>query len=104
LHFTKDVLERLKEKGVNIAYITLHVSAGTFLPIKSEHIENHNMHYEEYFIEKEIAGLINSYLENENKKITCVGTTSLRTLENELICNNVVKEAINQQIFLFIRV
>lgn len=101
LHFTKDVLERLKGKGVNIAYITLHVSAGTFLPIKSEHIENHNMHYEEYFIEEEIAKLINCYLENINKKITCVGTTSLRTLENELIYSNFVKEG-NKSTNIFI--
>ncbi len=87
LHFTNRVIDKLKAKGVNIAFITLHVSAGTFLPIKTKNIKEHKMHKEEYFIDEKTSNLINSFLENSNKHITCVGTTSIRTLESELLKN-----------------
>lgn len=81
LHFTKSLLKRIEEKGVNIVYITLHVGLGTFRPVKSENIEEHNMHYEYFEIDENSAKII-----NETKKaggnIIAVGTTSVRTLES----------------------
>lgn len=80
LHFTKDLLHKIKDKGVNIAYITLHVGLDTFRPVKVKYINQHKMHSEYYEIDKETAALINSTKDN-NKKIISVGTTSTRTLE-----------------------
>lgn len=91
LHFTNDILEKLRKKGVKTAFITLHVSAGTFLPIKTDKVEEHNMHFETYEIDEENAELINNYVKDKNKRITCVGTTSIRTLESELF-NNSIKQ------------
>jgi S-adenosylmethionine:tRNA ribosyltransferase-isomerase len=103
LHFTEDVLDNLKNKNVKIDYITLHVSSGTFLPIKSENIEEHNMHSEFYSINTDVANIINEYLNNNQKRITCVGTTTIRTLENELkINNNKVKNgSFSTNIFIY---
>ncbi len=80
LHFTKELLAKIESKGINIAYITLHVGLGTFRPVKVEKIEDHNMHSEFYILSKETADLLNKTREN-NKKIIAVGTTSVRTLE-----------------------
>lgn len=80
LHFTKELLAKIESKGINIAYITLHVGLGTFRPVKVENIEDHNMHSEFYTLSKETADLLNKTREN-NKKIIAVGTTSVRTLE-----------------------
>ncbi len=88
LHFTADILNKLKNKDVNIDYITLHVSSGTFLPIKSEKVEEHKMHSEYYTINKDVANIINEYIQQKQKRINCVGTTTIRTLENELMINN----------------
>lgn len=80
LHFTKELLNSIKEKGVNIAYITLHVGLGTFRPVKVEDVTEHKMHAEYYEISEEAAELINLTKENGGKIIS-VGTTSTRTLE-----------------------
>lgn len=80
LHFTEELLERIKEKGVKLAFLTLHVGLGTFRPVKVENIEEHNMHSEYYSMSKETADLINSAKEN-GKRVIAVGTTSSRTLE-----------------------
>ncbi len=80
LHFTKDLLEKVKEKGVNIAYITLHVGLGTFRPVSVSNIEDHHMHSEYYEMTEEVAHLLNKTKE-EGKAIIAVGTTSVRTLE-----------------------
>ena len=80
LHFTEDLLERLRKKGVNIATITLHVGLGTFRPIKSDDILAHKMHTERYVIDSANADIISSTRE-KGGKIICVGTTSVRTLE-----------------------
>ena len=80
LHFTLNLLDKIKEKGVNIAYVTLHVGLGTFRPVNVEKIEDHKMHSEYYVMNKETADLLNKTKEN-NKKIISVGTTSTRTLE-----------------------
>ncbi len=80
LHFTKDLIDKLKEKGVEVAYITLHVSYGTFAPIKEELVERHKMHSEFYRISEESASIINKARKSSAKIFAC-GTTSLRTLE-----------------------
>ena len=84
LHFTKEYLEKIKEKGVNIAYITLHVGLGTFRPVNEEKIEDHEMHEEYYEISQEVADLLNKTRKN-NKRIIAVGTTSTRTLESTVL-------------------
>ena len=81
LHFTHEILEELKSKGVKIATITLHVGLGTFRPVKEDDILKHKMHEEFYIIEEEQANIINSTKENGGKVIA-VGTTSCRTLES----------------------
>ena len=80
LHFTKELLEDIKNKGINIAYITLHVGLGTFRPVSVETIEEHEMHSEYYNMSKEVAELLNETKKN-GKRIISVGTTSTRTLE-----------------------
>lgn len=80
LHFTKELLEEVKEKGVNIAYVTLHVGLGTFRPVKVDDVNEHVMHSEFYHLEEEDAKIINETKKRGNKIIS-VGTTSTRTLE-----------------------
>ena len=81
LHFTSDIMERIKERGIKIYEVTLHVGAGTFLPVRSEEIENHHMHTESYEISEETATALNK-AKKEGKTIIAVGTTSIRTLES----------------------
>jgi S-adenosylmethionine:tRNA ribosyltransferase-isomerase len=84
LHFTKELLEKAAQKGVDIAYVTLHVGIGTFRPVKVENIEDHKMHFEEYSISEENAEIINSAL-RDGRRIVAVGTTSTRTLESAAV-------------------
>ena len=81
LHFTKELLQEIKESGIRIAYVTLHVGLGTFRPVKTENILEHTMHSEYYCIEEESAALINR-TKAEGGNIVCVGTTSCRTIES----------------------
>ena len=81
LHFTEELLKEIEDKGINIAKVTLHVGLGTFRPVKSDNIENHHMHTEEYHVSSEAADLINTTKKNGGRVI-CVGTTSLRTVES----------------------
>ena len=81
LHFTKELLKEIEDKGVNIANVTLHVSLGTFRPVHVDNIEDHNMHTEEYHIPKSAANKINEAKLNGHKVI-CVGTTSVRSIES----------------------
>lgn len=81
LHFTEELLEKIKEKGVEIANVTLHVGIGTFRPVKVDKIEEHHMHSEHYYIKKEDAEKINSTKKNGGRIIS-VGTTSCRVLES----------------------
>ena len=81
LHFTEALLKDLKNKGVEIAYVTLHVGLGTFRPVKVDDITEHHMHSEHYSISKETADKINQTKKNGGRVI-CVGTTSCRTLES----------------------
>ncbi|MDA3732091.1 tRNA preQ1(34) S-adenosylmethionine ribosyltransferase-isomerase QueA [Niameybacter massiliensis] len=89
LHFTKELLEQIKEKGVHIAYVTLHVGLGTFRPVKVEDILEHEMHSEFYIIDEENAKIINDAKANGGKIIS-VGTTSTRTLESNATEDGVI--------------
>lgn len=80
LHFTKELLEAIKNKGIKICYITLHVGLGTFRPVNVEDVTTHKMHSEFYQMSKEVANILNQ-AKKEGKRIVSVGTTSTRTLE-----------------------
>ena len=92
LHFTPEILKKIKDKGVNIGYVTLHVGIGTFRPVKAENIEDHKMHSEHYHLPKETADLINETHKN-GKRVVAVGTTSCRTLESVATYNGEITEA-----------
>lgn len=92
LHFTDELLERIKAKGVNIGYVTLHVGLGTFRPVKADDITQHHMHSEHYWLPKETADLINK-TKSEGKRVIGVGTTSCRTLESVATFNGKIEEA-----------
>ena len=92
LHFTPELLEKAKAKGVKLAYVTLHVGIGTFRPVKVENIEDHKMHSEHYHLPKETADLINETHKN-GKRVIAVGTTSCRTLESVATYNGEIAEA-----------
>ena len=81
LHFTKELLQKLQDKGVKLAYVTLHVGLGTFRPVKAEDISDHHMHAELCMIGEETAELLNE-TRRTGGRIICVGTTSCRTLES----------------------
>ena len=90
LHFTNELLAKIEEKGVNIAYVTLHVGLGTFRPVKVEKIEEHKMHSEFYELDEVNAQIINNTRKNGGKVIS-VGTTSTRTIETIADENGVLK-------------
>ncbi|MDE6910305.1 MAG: tRNA preQ1(34) S-adenosylmethionine ribosyltransferase-isomerase QueA [Lachnospiraceae bacterium] len=81
LHFTNELLKRVEEKGVRIAYVTLHVGLGTFRPVKEDNLQNHHMHAEFYQVTQEAADTINS-TKQSGGRVICVGTTSCRTIES----------------------
>ena len=81
LHFTDELLEKIRQKGVTTAFVTLHVGLGTFRPVKAEEITDHHMHSELCMISEETAQLLNKTKE-KGGRIICVGTTSCRTLES----------------------
>ena len=80
LHFTKELLKKIEEKGINVEYITLHVGLGTFRPVNVEDVTKHKMHSEFYQMSKETAEVLNK-AKKEGRRIISVGTTSTRTLE-----------------------
>ncbi len=81
LHFTKEYLKELQEKGLRLAYVTLHVGLGTFRPVKVEDVTKHHMHTESFEVTKETAALIDQ-AKSEGHRVICVGTTSVRTIES----------------------
>ena len=91
LHFTKELLEKVKHKGVKIAEVTLHVGLGTFRPVKVDNILEHHMHSEFYMVSQEAADIINSTKDNGGRVIS-VGTTSTRTLESAADENGRLRE------------
>lgn len=80
LHFTNELISKLKDKGVEILDVTLHVGLGTFRPVEEENVLNHKMHEEYYIMNEDVAIKLNK-AKKDNRRIICVGTTSLRTLE-----------------------
>lgn len=101
LHFTKEYLEKIKQKGINIAYVTLHVGLGTFRPVVVEDVTKHDMHSEYYILSKETANLLNE-TRRSGKRIIAVGTTSTRVLETIADDNGMFKEQSgNTKIFIY---
>ena len=101
LHFTKELLERIKEKGVEILYVTLHVGLGTFRPVAEENVLDHEMHSELYMITKEVADKLNK-AKKEKRRIIAVGTTSTRTLESNITKYECFKETTEEtKIFIY---
>lgn len=101
LHFTPELFEKLKQKGVKIANVTLHVGIGTFRPVKVENVENHEMHSEHFYIKQEEADKINNAKKN-GKRVIAVGTTSCRVLETIADENGMVKPTEGDtQIFIY---
>jgi S-adenosylmethionine:tRNA ribosyltransferase-isomerase len=101
LHFTKELLQRIQDKGVNLAYVTLHVGLGTFRPVKVDDVTKHHMHTEWYNVSPAAADLINKTHAN-GKRVICVGTTSCRTVESAADENGIVQAgADNTSIFIY---
>ena len=101
LHFTNELLQQIRDKGVNIVYVTLHVGLGTFRPVKVDDVTQHHMHSEWYNVSKEAADTINLCKEN-GKKVICVGTTSCRTIESASDENGRIKACSgNTEIFIY---
>lgn len=92
LHFTPELLQKIRDNGVKIGFVTLHVGIGTFRPVKAEYIEDHHMHSEHYHLPKETADLINQTKANGGRVIA-VGTTSCRTLESVATYCGEIREA-----------
>ena len=91
LHFTQELLEKIQEKGVRIARVTLHVGLGTFRPVKVEDVNDHHMHSEFYMVSQEAADIINE-TKKRGGRVISVGTTSTRTLESVADDNGFIKE------------
>ena len=91
LHFTREMLEDIKSKGIRIAYVTLHVGLGTFRPVKVEDVTKHKMHTEHFYIPQEAAQIINR-TKAEGGRVICVGTTSCRTVESCALKYGEIKE------------
>ena len=101
LHFTQELLEKIRDKGVDIAEVTLHVGLGTFRPVKEENILDHHMHSEFYIVDENAAEKINSCRKNGGRVI-CVGTTSCRTIESAADENGVVHAgSADTEIFIY---
>lgn len=101
LHFTKELLKEIEEKGIETAYVTLHVGLGTFRPVKTDNILEHHMHSEFYQVTEEAAEKINR-AKKEGHRVICVGTTSCRTVESAADDNGVVKPGCgNTEIFIY---
>lgn len=92
LHFTNELLEKIKAKGVKVEFVTLHVGLGTFRPVKAEVIEEHKMHSEHYYLPQETADAINE-TKQQGKRVIAVGTTSCRTLESVATFNGKIEQA-----------
>lgn len=101
LHFTKELLQEIENKGIIIKYVTLHVGLGTFRPLEVEDVEKHHMHTEFYIMNKDTADTLN-LAKKEGRKIYAVGTTSTRTLETIMTKYNTFKECSgNTDIFIY---
>ena len=100
LHFTDELLDKIRQKGVRIGYVTLHVGLGTFRPVKEEQIENHLMHTEHYVLPQETADLIND-TKKSGGRVICVGTTSCRTVESVASKGEIAADEGDTSIFIY---
>ncbi|MDD5848107.1 MAG: tRNA preQ1(34) S-adenosylmethionine ribosyltransferase-isomerase QueA [Firmicutes bacterium] len=101
LHFTKELLQKIQDKGVNLCYVTLHVGLGTFRPVKVDDVTKHHMHTEWYHVSPQAAELINK-THATGKRVICVGTTSCRTVESATDENGIIHAgADNTSIFIY---
>ena len=101
LHFTPQLLQDIEQKGVKIAYVTLHVGLGTFRPVKEENILDHHMHSEYYQVSEEAAQIINE-TKQKGGRVICVGTTSCRTVESASTADGVIHAGCdNTEIFIY---
>ena len=101
LHFTKELLDKIQNAGIQIAYVTLHVGLGTFRPVKVENVLEHHMHSEYYQVSDEAAKIINQ-TKQAGKRVICVGTTSCRTIESASDENGIVQSGCEDtQIFIY---
>ncbi len=100
LHFTNEMLDNLKQNGINIGYVTLHVGLGTFRPVKVDDIKDHKMHSEHYHITAETAELIKK-TKKEGGRVICVGTTSCRTLESAAQKGEICECSDDTSIFIY---
>lgn len=100
LHFTPEMLDEIKARGINIGYVTLHVGLGTFRPVKVENITEHKMHSEHYYLPQETADLINETKQNGGRVI-CVGTTSCRTVESVASLGDITERSGDTDIFIY---
>ena len=101
LHFTEELLQKIEEKGIKMANVTLHVGIGTFRPVKEEKVEDHEMHSEHFYIQQEDVDKINE-TKRQGKRVIAVGTTSCRVLETIADENGMVKETEGDtQIFIY---
>ena len=91
LHFTPELLEQIKEKGIRVAEVTLHVGLGTFRPVKVENVQDHHMHSEFYMVTQEAADIINE-TKKKGGRVICVGTTSCRTIESAAAEDGTLRE------------
>lgn len=91
LHFTDELLDRIRAKGVDTAFVTLHVGLGTFRPVKVTNIKEHHMHTEWYQVTQEVADKINK-AKAEGHRVICVGTTSCRTIESAASEDGIISE------------
>lgn len=100
LHFTPEILEKIKAKGIQLAFVTLHVGLGTFRPVSADNLEDHEMHKEAYSVSEEAANIINKAKET-GKRIVAVGTTSVRTLEAATVDGKLQAGTNTTQIFIY---
>ncbi len=102
LHFTPQMVEELAKKGVEVLHITLHVGMGTFLPVRTENLEDHVMHTESYHVSEEVARKVNE-AKAQGRKVVAIGTTSVRTLESAVNRKTGLLEAKSSDTNLFIK-
>jgi len=92
LHFTPELMQKMKDKGVQVVPVTLHVGMGTFRPVSVEDLTKHRMHSENYYIPKETADAVNRALQSDTNTVTALGTTVVRAIESSLTATNLLKE------------
>lgn len=101
LHFTDELLQNIKNRGVDIKYVTLHVGLGTFRPVKVEDITQHIMHSEQFYVPDDTARAV-TLAKKEGRRIICVGTTSVRTVESAFdFDGNLIKQSGDTSIFIY---